>query len=116
MVDYAAEIERIAAENRRRMSLLMGELDDAKRRTEQDARACAEFFASEARREQREREVQRHARENARIDAERERREVRAREQREAMARTAAFRQANEVVGPIDDEDDDYYRRESLLV
>jgi hypothetical protein len=113
MVDYAAEIERIVAENRRRMSLLMGELDDANRRTERNAHACAEFFASEARREQWERE---HARKNAEIDTEHERQEARAREQREVIARVAAFRKANELVGPFDDEDDDYYRRESWLV
>ncbi|WP_067677399.1 hypothetical protein [Nocardia miyunensis] len=175
-MDYAAEIERIGAENRRRMSMLMDELNEAKLQTERNAQACAEWFAAEASRERSEREQaarsaadeerERRAAEAreqqeaaaARREAqarqqhaaprttpvrrandpaiqqhyeqprespeptgpltEAERREAELREQRAAIARAAAFRKANDVVRPVDDEDEDdeYYRRKSWLV
>lgn len=174
-MDYAAEIERIGAENRRRMSMLREELDEAKLQTERNARACTEWFAAEANRERQEREqaarsaadpehepraaeadeqqgavtrreaelrqrhmvprtapvrrandpaIQQHyeqpreSSEPAEQLTEAERREAELREQRAAIARAAAFRKANNVVRPVDDEDEDdeYYGRKSWLV
>ncbi|RDI51718.1 hypothetical protein [Nocardia mexicana] len=106
-MDYVAEIERIAAESRRRTGLLLDEIEEVNRRTAETSRQLQERWAQEA-----------VAEEEARAEAEeRERQEAEAREQREAIARAAAARRANQNFVPVDDEDEDdaYYRRKSWL-
>ncbi len=114
MVDYAAEIDRIFEEHRRRSAILTQELEEIEQRTARtaydlEARATADMrqFWDEHGEEL----------EQARAEAEeRERQEAEQREQREAIARAAAARKAEQNAAPADDDDDDYYRRESWLV
>ncbi|MGF6884037.1 flagellar biosynthesis GTPase FlhF [Nocardia sp. GAS34] len=104
MVDYAAEIDRIAAENRRRMALLSDELDEVKQQTVRNAAACAEFFASEARREEQERlDAEASRQEYADTSEERERQEAeeRARREAEAHERRAAELRAQHAVTAV---------------
>ncbi|RDI64447.1 hypothetical protein [Nocardia pseudobrasiliensis] len=92
-MDYAAEIERILAEGRRRNALLLDEIDEVNRQTAEQCRRLAEQWETEA----------------AEL-AERERQQVQTREDRlRAAAGPASI--------PIDDQDEDeYYRRKSWLV
>ncbi|GAB2670149.1 hypothetical protein [Nocardia goodfellowii] len=129
MVNYEAEIERIAEETRRRSAMLLEELGDVRSRTarkseelaEQATLEMAQFWeekAEEFAKAQAEAEEKERAEMEAR--AEKERLMAEAREQREAIARSIAARKSKDVVLPIDDDDDDpeaeYYRRESWLV
>ncbi|MFI5777222.1 hypothetical protein [Nocardia sp. NPDC051570] len=87
-MDYAAEIERILAEGRRRNALLLDEIDEVNRQTAERCRRLAEQWETEA--------------------AERDR--------REAEIRAETPRATYRPVTPVDDEDDEYYRRKSWLV
>ncbi|QIS09074.1 hypothetical protein [Nocardia arthritidis] len=116
MVNWLAEIEQAAAEQRRRSALLLDELDEINRRTEEKGRQLAERSAAEMRDFW---EEHAEALEKAQAEAEeKERQEAEEREQREAIARSMAARKAKDTVAPIDDEDEEsaYYRRDSWLV
>ncbi|WP_227998599.1 hypothetical protein [Nocardia australiensis] len=128
MVNYAAEIERIAEEARRRSAILLEELDDVHRRTAERSHALAEQSATEMRQfwEEKAGELQKAAadaeeteRREAEARAERERLEAEAREQRDAIVRSIAARKAHGYVTPVDEDDDpegEYYRRKSWLI
>ncbi|WP_054815753.1 hypothetical protein [Nocardia arizonensis] len=127
-MNYAAEIERVAAETRRRSALLRAELADIHRRTEETAHRLAEESAADMARFFEDRaddyaeavaQAQAREREEAEARAERERLEEHSREQRAAIARSIAARRANDIVTPIDEDDDPegaYYRRKSWLI
>lgn len=121
-MDYVAEIERLAAEHRRRSAVLLAELEDLHRRTAERGREFAERSAADLTRFLAERaDDSAHAEVETEPEAdERERQEALEREQREAVARSIAARKANDVVRPIDDDEVDpegeYFRRKSWLV
>lgn len=127
-MNYAADIERAAAEARHRSAQLLSELADLHRRTETRGQRLAERSAAEmaqywednaeaiertlAEAEEREQREAAERAEQQRVDEE-------AREQREAIARSVANRRANDVVTPSDEDDDPegaYYRRKSWLI
>ncbi|MBF6474233.1 MULTISPECIES: hypothetical protein [Nocardia] len=112
MVNYAEEARQLGAENQRRMSLLLDELQAINEETAATGREFAdrlvadmnEFWAT-------------HAGEPAETEVE-QRLEDEAREQREAIARSMAARRANQTVTPVDDEDEEakFYQRKSWLI
>ncbi|ATL65813.1 hypothetical protein [Nocardia terpenica] len=99
-MNHAADIELLAAENSRRMSLLTTELDEIRQRTAANDRDCAAQRAS----------------------TQQKQRSPEARTRRptpnwtEAVTRSRTARRSEEVVVPTDDDDDPYYRRKSWLV
>ncbi|KZM69245.1 hypothetical protein IU500_20575 [Nocardia terpenica] len=99
-MNHAADIELLAAENSRRMSLLTTELDEIRQRTAANDRDCAAQRAS----------------------AQQKQHGPEARTRRpaptwtEAVTRSRTARRSVEVVNPTDDDDDPYYRRKSWLV
>ncbi|WP_280252369.1 hypothetical protein [Nocardia abscessus] len=116
MVNYAEEARQLGAENQRRMSLLLDEIQAINEETAATGREFAdrlvadmnEFWAA-------------HAGEPDEAAAEAEvgqRLEDEAREQREAIARSMAARRANQTVTPVDDEDEEakFYQRKSWLI
>ncbi|WP_406236467.1 hypothetical protein [Nocardia sp. NBC_01009] len=117
MVDYVAEVERLAEESLRRMSVLREELEEIKQET---ARRDQEFSANLATEMSQFWQEYAETEEAARAEAEeKERLEAEAREQREAIARSIAARKAHELVTPVDEDDDpegEYYRRKSWLI
>ncbi|WP_040837949.1 hypothetical protein [Nocardia brevicatena] len=144
MVNYGDEIERAGEETRRRLARLREDMADWNQRIAATSRALTEQSAHEMRQfwteqerilAQRQADAEQGRAERDRRDAEerqpRETQAVRlrgeaqrpadkeARKQREAIARSAAARRANDVVTPIDDDGDEeaeYYRRPSWLV
>ncbi|MGY2008730.1 hypothetical protein ACW9HJ_22030 [Nocardia gipuzkoensis] len=116
MVNYAEEARQLGAENQRRMSLLLDEIQAINEETAATGREFAdrlvadmnEFWAT-------------HAGEPTEAAAEAEveqQLEDEAREQREAIARSMAARRANQTVTPVDDEDEEakFYQRKSWLI
>ncbi|MCC3326891.1 hypothetical protein [Nocardia abscessus] len=115
MVNYAEEARQLGAENQRRMSLLLDEIQAINEETAATGREFAdrlvadmnEFWTA-------------HAGEpdEAAVEAEKQRLEDEAREQREAIARSMAARRANQTVTPVDDEDEEakFYQRKSWLI
>ncbi|MCM6776159.1 hypothetical protein NDR87_19310 [Nocardia sp. CDC159] len=95
-MDYAAEIERILAEGRRRNALLLDEIDEVNRQTAEQCRRLTAQWEAEA--------------------AEQARTDQAARDRIEDLARMAAARAAERPATWADDEDDEYYRRKSWLV
>ncbi|GAA5067520.1 hypothetical protein [Nocardia callitridis] len=126
-MSYSADIESAIAECQRRSRLLLDEFEDIQRKTaatsqrltEESIAAQREFL--EEHREEIE-NAQAEAAEKERLEVEeRERQDAlaaEAREQREAIARSIAARKANDVVAPIDDEDEEaaFYQRKSWLI
>ncbi|MBF6219820.1 hypothetical protein IU479_17075 [Nocardia abscessus] len=112
MVNYAEEARQLGAENQRRMSLLLDEIQAINEETAATGREFAdrlvadmnEFWATHAG-EPTEAEVGQQL-------------EDEAREQREAIARSMAARRANQTVTPVDDEDEEakFYQRKSWLI
>ncbi|MBF6465029.1 hypothetical protein IU427_07495 [Nocardia beijingensis] len=116
MVDYAEEARQLAAENQRRMSLLLDEIQAINEQTAATGRAFAdrltadmdEFWATHAENLDR-----------AAAEAEEQRRlQEEAQEQHAAIARSMAARRANRTVAPVDEEDEEaaFYRRKSWLI
>lgn len=116
MVNYAEEARQLAAENQRRMSLLLDEIQAINEQTAATGRELAdrltahmdEFWTT-------------HADELGEAAAEAEaqqRRQDEAREQRAAIARSMAARRAGQMVTPVDEEDEEaaFYRRKSWLI
>lgn len=98
-MNHAADIELLAAENSRRMSLLTTELDEIKQRTTANDRDCTAQRTS-AHQQQRSPEVRNRP----------------TATWTEAVTRSRTARRSEEVVTPTDDDDDPYYRRKSWLV
>ncbi|MFQ6393078.1 hypothetical protein ACLMAJ_06480 [Nocardia sp. KC 131] len=116
MVNYVEEARRLAEENQRRMSILLGEFQEVQEDTAKNGR---EFAAQAAAEMNQFWEEQAPATEQAEKEAEeKERLETEAREQREAIARSIAARKAHGTVTPVDDDDPEgeYYRRKSWLI
>ena len=127
MVNYVEQARRLAEENQRRMSMVMDELQAIQEQTAKSGREFEERLAAEMSRfweEQAEEaeKTQAEAEERERLETEqreqREALEIEAREQRQAIARSMAARKANDVVAPIDDEDEEaaFYQRKSWLI
>ncbi|MBF6337381.1 hypothetical protein IU450_15965 [Nocardia abscessus] len=116
MVNYAEEARQLGAENQRRMSLLLDEIQTINEETAATGREFAdrlvadmnEFWATQAGDPD---EAAAEAEEKQRLEDE-------AREQREAIARSMAARRANQTVAPVDEEDEEakFYRRKSWLI
>lgn len=128
MVNYVEEAARLAEEHQRRMAILLDEIIEIQVDTAENGREFSSAIANEMNLfwEEHAEELAKaeaEAAEQERLEvetrAERERLAAEAREQREAIARSIAARKANDVVTPIDEDDDpesEYYRRKSWLV
>lgn len=127
-MNYSDGMRHIVEEIRRRSALLLDEFEEINGQTAEKDRELAEQSAIEMRQfwEDHAEEIAKvraEAEERERLEAEaraeRERLDTEAREQREAIARSIATRKANDVVTPVDEDDDpesEYYRRKSWLV
>ncbi|MFD0365882.1 hypothetical protein ACFQZZ_30965 [Nocardia sp. GCM10030253] len=127
-MNYADEIERAGEEFRRRSAVALEDLEEAKQATAASYRAAVELALVEEHRYREEHaeeleaaraEFEEAERRAAETRQEEERLEAEAREQREAIARSIAARKANDVVTPVDEDDDpegEYYRRKSWLI
>ncbi|MBF6167342.1 hypothetical protein IU486_21670 [Streptomyces gardneri] len=116
MVNYAEEARQLAAENQRRMSLLLDEIQAINEQTAATGREFADRLTADM-----DQFWATHAAEldKAAAEAEAQRRlEDEAREQREAVARSMAARRANQTVAPVDEEDEEakFYQRKSWLI
>lgn len=128
MVNYVEEAARLAEEHQRRMAILLDEIIEIQVDTAENGREFSSAAAIEMSRfwEEHAEELAKaeaEAAEQERLEvearAEQERLAAEAREQRDAIARSIAARRANDVVTPIDEDDDpesEYYRRKSWLV
>ncbi|MGK8520517.1 hypothetical protein ACRS6B_02640 [Nocardia asteroides] len=116
MVNYAEEARQLAAENQRRMSLLLDEIRSINEQTAATGREFADRLTADM--------DQFWADQVAELDRaaaaaeEKQRREDEVREQREAVARSLAARRANQTVTPVDEEDEEakFYQRKSWLI
>ncbi|MGQ4618018.1 hypothetical protein [Nocardia sp. R7R-8] len=116
MVDYAEEARQLAAENQRRMSLLLGEIQAINEQTAATGREftdrltadMAEFWVAHAA----------DLDQAAAVAEEQQRLQDEAQEQRAAIARSMAARRANQTVTPVDEEDEEaqFYQRKSWLI
>ncbi|MEV2218697.1 hypothetical protein AB0E01_02320 [Nocardia vinacea] len=128
MVNYFEEAARLAEEHQRRMAILLDEIIEIRVDTAENGRefssvAAIEMgsFWEEHAEELAKAEAEAEEKERLEVEAraEQERLAAEAREQRDAIARSIAARRANDVVTPIDEDDDpesEYYRRKSWLV
>ncbi|MEV6337485.1 hypothetical protein AB0M12_22530 [Nocardia vinacea] len=128
MTNYSEEIERIFDEHDRRSRILREELVEIEQRSAERGREFVEQINIEMREfweehaeelEKAQAEAEERERREVEARAEQERLAAEAREQRDAIARSIAARRANDVVTPIDEDDDpesEYYRRKSWLV
>lgn len=124
MTNYSEEIERIFEEHDRRSRILREELVEIEQRSAERGREFVaemniemrEFWAEHA---EELAEAEERERREVEARAEQERLATEARKQRESIARSIAARRANDVVTPIDEDDDpesEYYRRKSWLI
>ncbi|MET9027704.1 MULTISPECIES: hypothetical protein [Nocardia] len=116
MVDYAEEARQLAAENQRRMSLLLDEIQAINEQTAATGREIADRLTAEM-----DEFWVTHAADLDKAAAEaeeRQRLQEEAQEQRAAIARSMAARRANHTVTPVDEEDEEakFYQRKSWLI
>ncbi|WP_043720128.1 hypothetical protein [Nocardia asiatica] len=116
MVNYAEEARQLAAENKRRMALLLDEIQAINEQTAATGREFADRLAADMTRFW---ATQAGDLDKAAAEAEEKQRlEDEAREQRAAIARSMAARRAHQTVAPVDEEDEEakFYQRKSWLI
>ncbi|MEU2041268.1 hypothetical protein [Nocardia niwae] len=116
MVDYAEEARQLAAENQRRMSLLLDEIQAINEQTAVTGREFADRLAADM-----DQFWAMHGEDLDKAAAEAEeqqRMQEEAQQRRAAIARSMAARRANHTVAPVDEEDEEarFYRRKSWLI